>query len=1001
MSTQPQTPTGWTLRDKLHAFALVIITAAAIGHQLGFYDWFIEDAAISFAYARNLADGEGLVAFAGGERVEGYSNPTWVLLIAVFELFGVDGFVSSKWLAGILAGLTVPLTYLIAREAWPNRRARDAALVAPIALAGHSQFAQWGASGLENSLFSFLMALGLWRLFVELRTGRWPWSAFVFFLLAITRPEAIMYGAVAGFSYMVFTLGDRRGPMPTLKWLFTFYAPFAGYHAARYSYFAWEFPNTYYAKLNLKDPAVFNWNHRGWKYVRNWAHALGHAYLLPVYLIGLTGSKGWRVMAAVAGLFAIGLSAMFTDQQRLLLPLTLGCTYAMFYASYRNTSGKPGRAATLGVLLALGAVVGLAELMRWFGMESNLPAPSWWAAGPPYAMFLVALGLPIASARSEGWKVRVVCWAMCAAAIFFAVYAVADWMKNWRWMSLLAVPQSVLFAAGVGAVAELLQDMFSDRRERWGAIGWVTAVVGAGAILPANIYQSNVVVRDTTPFSVKKRVEYMTGVARTLHMDERVRCLDVDQGAHLFWSGFEMLDIAGLVDLPMAHHKFERPFIQEYIFQEQKPHFAHVHAGWAANSKIPTHPEWRRDYVEVPGYPAGNMQFHVGNHVRKDLIVQPVWKAPTHDRHVDFGDKIELEGWHIPSPLAAKARLFYLEAGWDSRNRKKNEDFRVVAFIADDRGNMVSWNLEMGYGWYPPHQWGPREVFHGKHSLAIPAHLPEGTYDLGFVVFAADGSVVPVAQREPETDDADDADDVPTIRTPPPRIAKGALIGGRTTDPVMAEGEVRFEDALQVGTVQARDEASESALLRAEASAAAGECDTGAYQWWQARMYRPRDRAWAEKSGGKVRTTLAQCFVGKAAQDPDHAVEHLLAARKHDRKDPALLNAADVLSDTLYQRGSSAYDEERWDDAYAYFAGAMRVKPTHAWARRYAELARARNLGIDEDSKQAAEADRLQRQEDLRRKREEAAAKRAKQGAKTDGERPASKSKTKPAPPPP
>jgi hypothetical protein len=79
----------------------------------------------------------------------------------------------------------------------------------------------------------------------------------------------------------------------------------------------------------------------------------------------------------------------------------------------------------------------------------------------------------------------------------------------------------------------------------------------------------------------------------------------------------------------------------------------------------------------------------------------------------------------------------------------------------------------------------------------------------------------------------------------------------------------------------------------------------------------------------------------------------------------------------------------------------MRVKPTHAWARRYAELARARNLGIDEDSKQAAEADRLQRQEDLRRKREEAAAKRAKQGAKTDGERPASKSKTKPAPPPP
>ena len=61
------------------ALALV---AAAVYHQFQLWNWFIEDAAISFSYARNLADGGGLVTSVGHERVEGYSNPSWVFLLA-------------------------------------------------------------------------------------------------------------------------------------------------------------------------------------------------------------------------------------------------------------------------------------------------------------------------------------------------------------------------------------------------------------------------------------------------------------------------------------------------------------------------------------------------------------------------------------------------------------------------------------------------------------------------------------------------------------------------------------------------------------------------------------------------------------------------------------------------------------------------------------------------------------------------------------------------------
>ena len=59
--------------------------------------FFIEDAAITFAYARNLAEGEGLVPFPGAERVEGFSNPLWTFLIAGWYGLGI-----SVWTSAIL-----------------------------------------------------------------------------------------------------------------------------------------------------------------------------------------------------------------------------------------------------------------------------------------------------------------------------------------------------------------------------------------------------------------------------------------------------------------------------------------------------------------------------------------------------------------------------------------------------------------------------------------------------------------------------------------------------------------------------------------------------------------------------------------------------------------------------------------------------------------------------------------------------------------------------------
>src|SRR5688572_14492820 len=79
------------------AAALIILFAGVTVQTLAGYShgdhsghaWGSDDAWISYRYARNLSEGHGLV-FNEGERVEGYSNLLYVLLMAVGFAF-TDG----------------------------------------------------------------------------------------------------------------------------------------------------------------------------------------------------------------------------------------------------------------------------------------------------------------------------------------------------------------------------------------------------------------------------------------------------------------------------------------------------------------------------------------------------------------------------------------------------------------------------------------------------------------------------------------------------------------------------------------------------------------------------------------------------------------------------------------------------------------------------------------------------------------------------------------------
>ena len=155
--------------------------------------FYIEDAAISFAYARNLVDGSGLATYA---RSSGRG-----VLESVLDLLGRrpvcarTSALHHRKGAGLAGMATLPLA-CATRRALPDRDDTpfhpDFMALIAFGLAMSVQFTVWNSSGLENSLFCFLLTLGLYRCVVELEDGGKPYSALVFFLLCASRPEGIV-----------------------------------------------------------------------------------------------------------------------------------------------------------------------------------------------------------------------------------------------------------------------------------------------------------------------------------------------------------------------------------------------------------------------------------------------------------------------------------------------------------------------------------------------------------------------------------------------------------------------------------------------------------------------------------------------------------------------------------------------------------------------------------------------------------------------------------------
>lgn len=226
----------------------LVASALLVPHAL-YFNFVNDDAYISFRYARNLAE-HGQLVFNLGERVEGFTNFLWTVLLAAAMKLGAHPADASRVLGvGFGIGGLFVVNRLALRLDQERPHLRHA--VAPVGLALTSAYACWCMGGLETQMFTCLFLLATAAYLAERAAPvRRPSSGVWFALAAMTRPEGVLLFGLAGLDRALGWVAARRlrPSRQELLWVASFLALFGPYFAWRWWYYGFPFPNTFYVK---------------------------------------------------------------------------------------------------------------------------------------------------------------------------------------------------------------------------------------------------------------------------------------------------------------------------------------------------------------------------------------------------------------------------------------------------------------------------------------------------------------------------------------------------------------------------------------------------------------------------------------------------------------------------------------------------------------------------------------------------------------------------------
>lgn len=320
-----------------------------------------DDAFIVFRYADHLAAGHGPI-FNPGERVEGYTSPLWLALLALGIRAGVRPEIFAPLLgAGLAAGTLIAVVVLLVCRG-------KAPFPFAFLVAGCSAWAAWATGGLETSLFTSLVTFAFFATLEETgprsTAARLRASSALVALATMTRPDGLLVACCLGL-YLARKLRTRN-PRALIAWAAGWVLPFVGQSLARYAYYGRWWPNTAAVKSGGLVMLPSGLGYLG--------DALVRLPLLPVILVLVAQAivlspkslgKDRNVLAALVVIpylaFVAWAGGDFMDQFRFVAPLV---PILLWVTSESLTELAPrlGRAGPIAVTLFVASWLALGVL---------------------------------------------------------------------------------------------------------------------------------------------------------------------------------------------------------------------------------------------------------------------------------------------------------------------------------------------------------------------------------------------------------------------------------------------------------------------------------------------------------------------------------------------------------------------------------------------------------------------------------------------------------------
>ncbi len=711
-----------------------------------FLNYIVDDAGIVFASSRVLIDYGRLSIDQFTERVEAYSCPLWMIILAGIYLIGLDIIIGAKILNFIFGVLTLCLTFILNknygkqipdRNNWIN-------LISALSLSLMTGFTLWGSAGLENSLYAFLIVGLMLGIMKYDETSSISLLLFFSFLLSLTRPEGILYVVTIHLSLICRKkLLKRHGYKKVIVSLSLFLIFYFTFLCLRFLLFGTIFPNTFYAKLVSDNiPILVRITSGVFYFARFCLNYLSLLFIFLIYSI---------IMIKAKKDFEIHPNRM-KHHKLLLLSLVISIfPFSLFFLYLANST-----LTYYQYQISLQLYVITFEIV--FEIILIILSISLAVLIIYKKSFISSLIIKIKTILNYIFSNKLVFFSeTIILANFFYVLFVGDTWGTTRFLTPSIIALGLI-------LPENLKESFklNNNSWNWRRISIKNRKISSKLILiPIMLIFTSQMIINTYieynnpiwPFEdIKKHADWGNEVGGYLIYNEylpnakHITYLVPDIGATSYYSqNYTIIDSAGLANVPIARNGYESSFFKSYIFSQINPVLIETHESWSLKTSIGSYEEFHSKYALVKGVGQINYLGELvskGYYIKKNIFVLK-------DEIIEQNSKdyLILNDFRLNSEKYSNEGIIELTIFWQLGNDSipdeiLNNHETTLVLIGNDLNYTID-NRKIIGGYFSPSKWDKSSIIADKRVISLNNYkIQDGHYKLILKISFMDGKTI-------------------------------------------------------------------------------------------------------------------------------------------------------------------------------------------------------------------------------------------------------------------